>query len=162
VPAEPTPTPAAAQPPAAPSSTTAAPAPGRVLLSVPSEMRVGAGPYTVPVSIAGTTRLSTITVSINYNPGLLRVRNVQEGSFMRQGGINPSFTQQVDPAAGRIDIVIARPGDQVGATGTGLLAAVLFEPIAAGAALLNTTGVGTTVGGGSAPLMFTPVNVTIR
>ncbi len=113
------PTPAPAPTPSAPTTATAPPAPGRVLLSLPAEMRVGAGPYTVPVSIAGATRLSTLTVSLTYNPALLRVRNVQEGSFMRQGGINATFTQQVDPAAGRIDIVIARPGDQVGATGYG-------------------------------------------
>ena len=133
-----------------------------MVLSVPAEMRVGAGPYTVPVSINGANRLSNLTVSITYNPALLRVRNVQEGSFMRQGNINATFTQQVDPVAGRIDIAVARPGDQVGATGTGLVAAVLFEPIAAGSALLNTVGVGTTIGGGSAPLMFTPASVTIR
>jgi general secretion pathway protein D len=163
VPAEPTPTPAA-QPPAAPTPTTATPppAPGRVVLSVPAEMRVGGGPYTVPVSINGASRLSNLTVSITYNPALLRVRNVQEGSFMRQGNINATFTQQVDPVAGRIDIAVARPGDQVGATGTGLVAAVLFEPIAAGSALLNTVGVGTAIGGASAPLMFTPASVTIR
>jgi hypothetical protein len=133
-----------------------------VVLSVPAEMRVGGGPYTVPVSINGASRLSNLTVSITYNPALLRVRNVQEGSFMRQGNINATFTQQVDPVAGRIDIAVARPGDQVGATGTGLVAAVLFEPIAAGSALLNTVGVGTAIGGASAPLMFTPASVTIR
>lgn len=125
-------------------------------------MRVGAGPYTVPVSITGASRLSTITVSINYNPAVLRVRNVQEGSFMRQGGIAAAFTQQVDPAAGRIDIAITRPGDQVGAAGTGLLAAVLFEPVGAGSATLTLSGVGATVGGGTAPITFTPATVTVK
>ena len=61
---------------------------------------------------------------------MLRVRSVQEGTFMRQGGITAAFTQQVDAAGGRIDIAITRPGDQTGAVGTGLLAAVLFEPVA--------------------------------
>ncbi len=159
-PAEPTPTPPAAQPPPAPTPTPAAPA--RVLLSVPAEMRVGGGPYTVPVSIAGATRLSTLTLSITYNPAVLRVRNVQEGSFMRQGGINATFTQQVDPSAGRIDIAITRPGDQLGAAGTGLVAAVLFEPVAAGTATLNTSGVAATVGGGTGALMFTPSTVTVK
>jgi general secretion pathway protein D len=125
-------------------------------------MQVGSGPYTVPVSITGASRLTTLTTSITYNPAVLRVRSVQEGSFMRQGGINAAFTQQVDPASGRIDIVITRPGDQVGATGTGLLAAVLFEPVAAGTATLNVSGVGTIIGGGSAPLAFTPATVTVK
>jgi general secretion pathway protein D len=125
-------------------------------------MSVGAGPYTVPVSITGATRLSTITVSVTYNPAVVRVSSVQEGSFMRQGGSNAAFTQQVDPAAGRIDIAITRPGDQLGAVGTGLLAAVLFEPVAPGTATLNMSGVGTIVGGAAAPLVFTPATVTVK
>jgi hypothetical protein len=125
-------------------------------------MRVGAGPYTVPVSITGASRLSTITLSINYNPAVVRVRTVQEGSFMRQGGISPAFTQQVDPAAGRIDIAVTRPGDQVGAAGTGLLAAILFEPAAAGSVTFSMSGVGALVGGGTAPLTFTPATVVVK
>jgi hypothetical protein len=167
----PTPTPANPNPPAtqtppvqtAPApTTTAPPAPARVVLSAPPEMRVGAGPYTVPVSISGASRLSTITLSINYNPAVVRVRNVQEGSFMRQGGINAAFSQQVDPAAGRVDIVITRPGDQVGAAGTGLLAAVLFEPVAAGSVTFMTSGVGAMAGGGTPPLTFAPATVIVK
>jgi general secretion pathway protein D len=160
VPVQPPATPEPTAPP--PTAQTAPPTPARVLLSAPAEMRVGAGPYTVPVSITGASRLATITVSINYNPAVLRVRNVQEGSFMRQGGTSAAFTQQVDPAAGRIDIAITRPGDQIGAAGTGLLAAVLFEPVAAGGATLTLSGVGALAGGGTAPLTFTPATVTVK
>jgi general secretion pathway protein D len=161
--AEPPTTPPVQTPPAAATPpTAAAAAPARVLLSAPTEMRVGAGPYTVPLSITGASRLSTITVSITYNPAVLRVRNVQEGSFMRQGGVNAPFTQQVDPAAGRIDIAITRTGDQIGAAGTGLLAAVLFETVGAGTSALSMSGVGATVGGGTASITFTPATVTVR
>jgi type II secretory pathway component GspD/PulD (secretin) len=152
--------PPAAPPPAAPAQAPAAPA--RVLLSTPAEMRMGAGPYTVPVSITGASRLTTITLSLNYNPAVVRVRNVQEGSFMRQGGIAAAFTQQVDPATGRIDIAITRPGDQVGAAGTGLLAAVLFEPAGPGTVNFTMSGVGSIVGGGQAPLTFTPATVVVK
>ena len=123
-------------------------------------MRVGGGPYTVPISINGASRLSTISLSITYNPALLRVRSVQEGTFMRQGGIAPAFTNQVDSNTGRIDIAITRPGDQTGAVGSGLLAAILFEPVAAGSATLNIAGVGTVAGtGAAAALQFTPAAV---
>lgn len=81
---------------------------------------------------------------------------------MRQGGSNAAFTQQVDPAAGRVDIAITRPTDSVGATGTGLLAAILFEAAAPGTATVNVSGVGTTVGGGMAPLSFTPSAVVVK
>ena len=71
-------------------------------------MRVGSGPYTVPISIAGASRLSTLTISITFNPALVRVRNVQEGTFMRQGGVTSAFTPRIDAANGRVDIAIAR------------------------------------------------------
>ena len=131
-------------------------------LAAPPEMRVGAGPYTVPISISGASRLSTISVSVSFNPAVLRVRSVQEGTFMRQGGNAPTFTQQVDPTGGRVDIVITRPGDQTGAMGTGLLAAVLFEPVAPGQTALTINGVGTVVGGGSAVLTFAPSAVIVK
>jgi hypothetical protein len=165
-PTPPTPEPAAAPAPTPPAPPVTQPPPAasvaRVTLGAAPEMRVGGGPHTVPVSIVGASRLSTISISISYNPAVLRVRNVQEGTFMRQGGITPAFTQQVDPAAGRIDIAITRPNDLTGAVGSGLLAAVLFEPVAAGQTQLTVTGVGSAVGGGGAGIQFAPSAVIVK
>jgi len=168
----PTDPPVVVPPPAAPPTTAAAPAapapttpqapPARIALSPPSEMRVGSGPYTVPISVAGATRLSTLTLSITYNPALVRIRNVQEGTFMRQGGITPAFSSQIDDKSGRIDIVITRPGDQTGASTSGLLAAILVEPLAAGTGSLGLTGSATVPGGASAALQFLPAGLTVR
>jgi hypothetical protein len=103
-----------------------------------------------------------LSLSITYNPAVLRVRSVQEGTFMRQGGIAATFTSQPDPA-GRVDIVITRPNDLTGAVGTGLLAAILFEPIGAGTSTVTMTGVGTVAGTGApAALQFSPVTVTVK
>lgn len=147
------PDPVAAVPPAAPA---------RISLSPPSEMIVGSGPYTVPIAVAGATRLSTLTLTITYNPALVRVRNVQEGTFMRQGGITPAFSQQVDDRSGRIDIVISRPGDKTGASTSGLLAALLVEPLAAGTGSLSLSGSATVPGGTPAALQFVPAGITVR
>ena len=54
--------------------------------------------------------------------------------------MTPTFTQQVDAGAGRIDIAIVRAGDQVGASTSGLLAAILFEPVSAGTGTLTVSG----------------------
>lgn len=163
VPAAPVPAPAPAAPlAAAPSAAAPAQAPARITLSPPSEMRMGSGPYTVPISIAGASRLSTLTISITYNPALIRVRSVQEGTFMRQGGVAPAFSSQVDEKSGRVDIVITRPGDQTGASTAGLLAALLVEPITAGTGSLSITGSASVPGGGSAPLQYLPAGITVR
>jgi Flp pilus assembly secretin CpaC len=153
----PAPTPAPVTPPAAAAGG------GRITLAAPAEMRVGAGPYTVPISITGASRLTTLSLSLTYNPAVVRMRSVQEGTFMRQGGITPAFTSQNDSSAGRVDIVITRPNDQTGAVGSGLLAAILFEPVAAGSTTVNITGVGTVAGtGAAAALQFSPVTIPVK
>jgi hypothetical protein len=114
----------------------------------------------VPVSVTNASRLSTIALTITFDPALLRPRVVQEGSFMRSGGASATFAQQVSP--GRIDITIARASDATGATGTGLLAAVLFDALAPGAATLTVNGTATGPGGTPMGLQFTPVRVTIQ
>ena len=137
---------------------------GQIILSPPGpDFRVGAGPYTVPVSITGASQVSSLSLTITFNPAVLRVRSVQEGSFMRAGGVAATFAQQVDAAAGRIDIVIVRPADPIGVTGTGLLSAVLFDAVGGGPANMTVTGTATGPRGAPVPLQFPPApGVTVR
>ena len=125
-------------------------------------LRAATGPYTVPLSISGASRVSTLTLTLRYDPGLLRVSAVQEGSFMRQGGAEVTFTQQVDQTVGRIDLVATRPGDQVGASGAGVLAAIVFEALRPGSATLTPSGLGLTPAGAPVAISFTPADVVIR
>jgi len=132
---------------------------GQVIMSVPGpEFRLGGGPYLVPVSITGASQLSGITLTITYNPAVIRLVNVQEGSFMRAGGVGASFSQQPDPVAGRVDIAIVRRGDVTGVAGTGLLAGLLFEPVATGPANLAVTGSASGPNGAPVSLQFAAVS----
>ena len=123
-------------------------------------LRVGGGPYTLPISIANASRLSTITLTLIYDPLKLRIRTVQEGGFMRSGGGSTSFSNQV--SGNRIDITITRAGDATGATGTGLLASILFDAVEAGATTLTLSGTATGPGGVAMGLRFTPVTITLQ
>ncbi len=162
------PPPAAPPPGAAAAPTQPAPEPvttqgfglAQVVLSPPPTFRVGGGPYTVPISITNVSRLSTVTLTITFDPSLVRVRSVQEGSFMRTGGANATFTQQI--GQGRVDITIVRAGDGIGATGTGLLAAVLFDAIGPGNVTLAVSGSGTGTGGTPMGLQFRPSVVSVQ
>ena len=122
--------------------------------------RVGQGPYNVPISITGAQRLSAITLTMTYDPAILRVRSVQEGSFMRTGGVNVSFAQQV--TGGRIDITLARSADSTGASGTGLLALILFDAVAPGSATLTVSGAATGPGATAMGLQFRPVTISVQ
>jgi general secretion pathway protein D len=172
-PPEPNPGAAAATPPppVQPQDTTAAgggdvaTSPGvgaaQVLISSPGTVfRVGQGPYTVPLTVVNAARLSMVTLTLTFDPALLRVRSVQEGSFMRTGGVTATFTQQVSP--GRVDVTITRSADATGASGTGLLAGIVFDAIAPGTATLTLSGTGMGPGSTAMGLQFRPVTVTVQ
>jgi hypothetical protein len=103
-----------------------------------------------------------LTVTLSYSAAALRVRTVQEGTFMRQGGVDAVFTQQADPATGRVDITVTRTGDTSGASGAGLIAAVIFDAIAPGTATITPSGTGTATGGRPVSVQVAPVTITVR
>ena len=154
-PATPAPT---GQPAAAPQ----APVMNQVSVAVPSaDWRVGQGPYTVALSGVNLGRVSTISLTLIYNPAAVKIRSLQEGSFMRMGVPTTAFVHQEDLAAGRIDLTITRTADVIGASGSGTLAAVIFEAIAPGAVTFKVSGVASGPGG-TVPLQFTPAAVTVK
>jgi len=107
-------------------------------------------------------RVSTLSLTITFNPALVRVRAVQEGSFMRQGGVAASFSQQIDPVAGRVDVTVVRGQDVVGASGTGLVAALVVEPVAAGSTSFGIAGTASGPGGAPVAVTATPAAVTVK
>jgi type II secretory pathway component GspD/PulD (secretin) len=164
--AAPPPPAAAATPPAAqnadaPPTTSPGFGVAQVIVSPPAgALRVGQGPYNIPISITGAQRLSTVTLTITFDNRFLRVRTVQEGSFLRSGGANVTFTQQV--TGNRIDITISRSADATGVSGTGLLAAILFDAVAPGTATLTVSGSATGPGNTAMGMQFRPVTVTVQ
>jgi general secretion pathway protein D len=144
--------------PDAPAGTAAT----QIGVTAPQEFRIAGGPYTVPLSVSNASRLSTLTVTVTFNPAVLRVRSVQEGTFMRQGGVTAMFTPRIDTATGRVDIAVTRSGDRAGASGSGLIGALLFDAIGPGNSLIQISGVASTPEGAALPLQFTPASVTVR
>jgi general secretion pathway protein D len=159
-PAAPTPAPVPAAPAAAP------PAPAdavRIILTPPgAPIAVATQPITVPVSVFGASRVSTVTLSLRFDPKVLRVRLVQEGTFMASGGGAVTFAQQVDAVAGRVDITLTRTSDSTGVSGDGVLASVVFDAVGAGVSPLGLGGVVTNPGGLPVPVQFGQASVTVR
>jgi general secretion pathway protein D len=149
-------------PPAPTTPTPPAGVAAQIGITVPPEFRMASGPYTVPLSISNASRISTLTVTVTYNPSVLRVRNVQEGMFMRSGGVTATFTPRIDAAAGRVDIAVTRTGDPAGSSGSGLIGALLFDAVGTGNSLIQISGVASTPEGTPIALQFTPASVTVR
>ena len=159
VPRDPTAPLPAAPPGAEPSTAT----PAQVIITTAgTEFRIAGGPYLAPVAINNAQRLSTMSLTVTFNPQVVRVRNVQEGTFMRQGSTTVSFTPKIDAVQGRVDITIARVGDQVGATGAGLIASLLFDAVAPGSSMIQVSGIAAAPDGTPLPVQFSPITVTVR
>jgi hypothetical protein len=153
--------PGAAAPSATPPSASTPP-PAQIIVTAPPEMRVASGPSTVPISVNNASRLSTLTLTVTFNPNVLRVRSVQEGTFMRQGNVTATFTPSIDAATGRVDIAVTRVGDQAGASGVGLIAALLVDAVGPGTSTIQVSGVASNPEGQPVELLFAPVTVTVR
>jgi len=171
-PAPPAPAPAGAAPQASavgplgepPSQTTALrPAPAQISLTPPTgDVRVAGGPYLVPVYVSGATRMSTVTLTVTFNPAVLKVRLIQDGSFLRQGALPVAGSNKVDATTGRVDLTFVRTGDTMGASGAGLLAGIMFDAVGTGTSQMNVSGVATDPSGASLPLQFSPISIVVR
>ena len=156
--------PPAAAPPAAQPTAQEPPADAvRVILTPPgAPLMVATQPATVPISVFGASRLGTITISLRFDPKILRVRLVQEGTFMASGGGTVTFAQQVDAVGGRVDITLTRTGDATGVSGDGVLASVVFDAVGSGVSPLAMGGVVTGPGGLPVPVNFGTASITVR
>jgi len=135
----------------------------RVILTPPgAPLMVAAQPATVPISVFGASRVSTVTLSLRFDPKILRVRLVQEGTFLASGGGAVTFAQQVDAVSGRVDITLTRAGDAAGVSGDGVVASVVFDAVGSGISPLGLGGVVTGPGGLPLPVQFGQAAVTVR
>jgi type II secretory pathway component GspD/PulD (secretin) len=127
----------------------------QILLTVPAEdLQIGGAPYTVPISITGVSHLGAMTLTIVYDPKVIRATAVTAGTFMQQGGVNPTFVPKIDEATGRIDIAISRSGTAPGAAGTGPLAGLVFQAVGPGTSKITITGTALTPDGQPMPLQL--------
>jgi general secretion pathway protein D len=152
---------------AVPSGAPAPAIPARVALTAPTPsadgtLSAGGGPHTVPITISGAPPLTALTLTITYNPLVLRTPTVTQGSFMSQGGAVPTFAPQVDTNAGRIDLAFVRPQGQATLSATGLIGAIAFVGGAPGMTDVTITGIATGASGQTVALEFSNIRLVVK
>jgi hypothetical protein len=148
-------------PPAAAPATPSAPT--RITITPPgAALQMGGQPYNMPLTVTNASQLSSLTMTITYNPAVLRATVVTEGTAMKADGSATTFVPKIDASTGRIDLAVTRPGDKVGATGNGLLASIVFEAIGAGQSQIALAGVGMNAAGQQVPLQLLPATVVVK
>ena len=114
----------------------------QVILSPPGRrFRVGGGPYTVPISITNVVAAVDDHADGHLRPGGA-ARPHRAGGQLHAVRAARTRRSRSRSRPGRVDITITRAGDATGASGTGLLAAVLFDAVAPGTATLTLSGAG--------------------
>jgi general secretion pathway protein D len=146
------------------SSPAPAPAspPAQIVITGPTQpLTVSGVPVTIPLTVTGVSQLSSVSITVAYNPAVVKAVSVSPGTFMSQGGVTPTFTQKTD-TPGRVDIAVARANDSSGASGTGLIAGILFQPVAAGTSQITVTAVALNASGQPIAVQVVPTSVTVK
>jgi hypothetical protein len=155
------------EPAGATTPTPSATAPTIAAMTGSTDLVMSGGPYPVTIRASNMNALGAMSLSITYNPAVLRAVVVNAGSFIQQGDVTPVFVPRIDNTQGRIDLSISRPAERPGATGTGDVAVIMFEPVAAGTSTITISGSAASVpgAGGTAQVItaqFVPANITVR
>jgi general secretion pathway protein D len=139
-----------------------APPPAAIILTAPqTPLQVGGAAYTTTLSATQVSQLGTVTVTLTYDPKMLKAVSTAEGNFMKQGSVQTVYQPKIDPLLGRVDITITRPGD-AGASGTGLLASINFEAVGPGVSQIRLAAVAISADGKPIPITVAPVTVTVK
>ena len=108
----------------------------------------------------------SLSVESDLADGLLRACRAGSphgagGKFFAPGRA-VAFAEEVDAAAGRIDMTITPLDDSTGSAGAGLLAAMLFEARGVGSTTLTVSGSAMSLDGGLVSLNFGQATVTVE
>lgn len=97
--------------------------------------------FQVPVSITGVTDLFGFQFDFSYNPQILQLVSINEGPFLSSSGDTTFFFPGIDDfgrVTGTADTIL---GFVPGVSGTGSLAVLNFEALAAGTSGVNLSNV---------------------
>ena len=131
--AEPAATPAAPEQPSAAPSFSFAPA--EPVVAVGEQLEIG-------VSVANVKQLFGIPMRFGYNPKLLRLVDIQRGTFLQGDGQDLIFSKNIRHKVGLAAVNISRFPGTGGVDGGGLLVKLVFEGVASGRSDVKVTPTG--------------------
>ena len=115
------------------------------------------------VSVSNVSQLGAATLTITYDPKVLRATAVTSGTFMAQGGITPTFVPKIEEATGRITVAVTRGGTAPGVAGAGTIAGITFQAIAPGSARVTLVGTALNPAGQEIPMQLpAPATVIVK
>ena len=94
---------------------------------VPAQVRTGEQ-FTAVLNLSSSQPIDQVPVLLGFDPQVLQVVGVEEGTFMNQGGGQSSLSKEVNLSDGRIVATVVRQGSAI--AGQGALLRVNFKAMA--------------------------------
>jgi len=95
--------------------------------------------FPVNLLISGAQNVYSVPVQLNYNPSLLQLVNVSNGSFLSQDGQVVTLVHREDESLGQSQITVSRPSGAGGVSGQGTVVTITFVAKASGQTPLTIT-----------------------
>jgi len=95
--------------------------------------------FPLSVEVAGGHDVFSVPLQINYDPKLLQLVNVSNGSFLSQDGQPVALVHRDDTATGMLQVTATRPPASGGASGQGTVITLTFLAKAPGQATVAIT-----------------------
>ncbi len=115
-----------------------APAGSAIVSFDPPMLNQAAGStFTVNVNLSGGQSVFSVPVQILYNPRVLQLLNVSNGTLLSQDGQAVALVHRDDSMAGIVQLTASRPPGSPGVTGNGSVFTLTFQAKAPGQATLS-------------------------
>jgi general secretion pathway protein D len=95
--------------------------------------------FAVNLLLSGAQNVYSVPVQLNYDPKMLELVNVSNGSFLSQDGQPVALVHREDEALGQSQITVTRPPGSGGVSGQGCVVTLTFQAKAAGQTPLTIT-----------------------
>ena len=126
------------QPPSGQTATNAGGTPS-FLFDPPTIQAVKGNTFAVNLLISGAQNVYSVPVQVNYDPKMLQLVNVSNGSFLSQDGQVVTLVHREDETLGQSQITATRPPGSGGVSGQGAVVTMTFEAKANGQTPLTVT-----------------------
>lgn len=94
----------------------------------PAQVKVGEQ-FTAVLRVQSGMPLSGLPALVGYDPQVLQIAGVQEGDYLRQGGVATQFSHRIDGAQGKVFAAGVRQGS--GINGMGSILSITFKALKA-------------------------------
>jgi general secretion pathway protein D len=99
--------------------------------------------FTVNVMVSGAQNAYSVPLQVSYDPKLLQVVNVSNGTFLSQDGQAVALVHRDDDSTGTLQITVTRPPGATGISGQGSVVTLTFMAKSAGQSTLAISKGGT-------------------